>query len=312
MGLLSKIQKCERCGKEFKTSNSKGPFYCPDCSNYYYYSRKVVEGYDRYNIWLKRPNYEDKQLESISSHRADILHKYRKEEVNLLDFELMSMNWDTCDKNEAAEFLLRMYKSLIKNQLGSSLTVNFAVINHLSGVVVDFESVYAIALKPLMGLKNEALGAVMCVLFTTDPYVPVAPIIYVENEKPQRNFLGLPNSDRNFTKTREFISSIFKNLKHPIFTANELKKKLDKGEVIEGPVDAKTMKYAIKDAIHEVGLFNTTSMKSVMDDTTAKMLNAYGYIQTVDMNRMMNLNKYSKRFWDEVFEIIVKNDKRTE
>lgn len=184
MGLFSKkVLTCERCGKEYEARISIGSRLCPECQQREKDAKKEVSGYVSYGGWLGR-KYNEDELRAIAQHRDDILETHRN--INTVTREELKQagdNYKKLSESEAIDIYQRALYSLVDVDRGASYAVKgFFCLTQHEGVVVSAEDVFAVAYCRdfrLVQSKDAAhVEAILCVVFTNDPYVPVFPVVY--------------------------------------------------------------------------------------------------------------------------------------
>lgn len=297
MGFFSKkTVTCERCGKEYEVRISLGANICPECQEKQRKAEMAVQGYVDYARKLSLPAYTTEQLEEIVVRRQQIMEKYRMTQ-GISKAELMSAsdNYKKLSDEQAADVLIRTSRSSVSTTLGATHSGQFFCLTDFDQVIVDTQDVFAIGLKTAYGIQCEG-EAILCVIFTNDPYVPVFPVVYTG----KLGFFELTKSK----KGRESVANMFyrmcPNLTYQIQDLKQLKKQIKEDGAVKGNMEQKKMLNFISDATSDTGIFNTKNLISYLSLGSKQLLDSYGYIQDTEINNILKMDKmFNRNYWNK-------------
>lgn len=89
-----------------------------------------------------------------------------------------SNNYKILTDEEAADVLIRTAKSSITSTLGAAFSKSFYIPTHYKGMIVDAKDVFAVGYTTASKVDVGNKEAILCAVFTNDPYVPVFGMIY--------------------------------------------------------------------------------------------------------------------------------------
>lgn len=287
---------CERCGKEYEVRISLGANICPECQAKQRKAEMAVQGYVDYARKMNLPDYTTEQLEQIVVHRQQIMEKYRMTQ-GISKAELMSAsdNYKKLSDEQAFDVLIRMSRSTINTTIGAAYSGQFYCLSGFDQVVVDAQDVFAVGFKTTYGVQCEG-EAILCVVFTNDPYVPVFPVIYTG----KLDFFEIWKSK----KGREGVAQLFydtcPNLTYQVQDLKQLKKQMKEGGAIKGNIDQKKVMEFISSAMSDSGIFNAKNLSTYMTFESEKLLNTYGYIEDTEINRILKMDKmFNRNYWNK-------------
>lgn len=274
MGLFSKkTYVCERCGKEYEARINFGSNVCKECLKRESQKKEYVIGYVDYASEMGKPEYTEQQLDKIANHRDSVLEKYRPQS----DFppEKLRRIIDS-PKNATSEEATIAAKSLVVTLIGAGISPYFFAPTTYEKTIVDAKDVFAVGFTSDHKLKVNNGEAILCAVFTNDPYIPVFPVVYFGK-------FGLFEGFKS-KKGRASVVSIFEkscpNLTYPVQELKTLKKQIKSEDTVKGDLDKKFMLDKISDASCSSGIFNTTKIRQELSYSTSEMLQSYGYIVT--------------------------------
>lgn len=306
MGLFSKkTLTCERCGKEYEARISLGSKLCPECQQREKEAKKAVSGYVSYGGWLGKKYGED-ELKAIAQHRDEIFEQHRN--PHSITREELKQAGDNCKKlseKEAMDIYERAMYSLVDVSKGSAYAAKGMFCpTQYEGVAVASEDVFAVAYckdyKLVQSQDQAHVEALLCAVFTNDPYIPVFPMVYFGK-------IGLfaMKSKSGRMDVEETFSRRCPNLAYPVMETKQLKKVL-KSEASKGKVDSQTMLKFLSDAESCSGIFDTKLMTDVLPQDTLDRLSAYGFIPWDEISRLMKLEgMFTQSFWEKIREKVI-------
>lgn len=167
------------------------------------------------------------------------------------------------------------------------------------GVAVAAEDVFAVAYcrdyKLVQSQDQANVEALLCVVFTNDPYIPVFPMVYFGK-------IGLfaIKSKSGRMGVEETFSRRCPNLAYPVMEAKQLKKIL-KGEASKGKIDSQAMLKYLSDAGSSIGIFDTKFMTDILPQDTSDRLAACGFIPSDEISRLLKLEgMFTKSYWEKI------------
>ena len=297
MGLFAKkTAVCVRCGKEFQTRS--GRTICDECINEEIQRENDVAGYIRYAKLTKRPAYTQEQLVEIAAHRNAILERYNCEH-GITRSELMAAgdNYSSLTEDQAVDILTRAYNSMMISTMGASYTDAFFVPSSYERTVVDKDDVFAVAYTTDCKCAVTDHEAILCVLFTNDPYLPAFPMLYLG----KIGFFELTKSRKGRESVEALFTSQCPNLTYPVQNASALKKQLRSEKTVHGNIPLDVMLTFLSDAKLGSGIFKDKDLESELPSSTKKLMEQYHYLQSNEISDLLKLNKmFSKNFWKKI------------
>ena len=305
MGLFSKkTYVCEKCGKEFqKRFNSNGSI-CDECWDKEIDAREALEsavrGYADYHDDVFYKSYSIEELKKIKEHRDALLDKFKHNSgITRAQLTNASENYKNLTDEQAAEILKKVSKSTVSSTMGAIYSGNFFCPTDYEGVIVDAKDVFAVAYTTDRKLDVGYNEAILCAVFTNDPYVPVFPMIYVGKT-------GIFEYSKS-KKGRESVGALFEsmcpNLAYPVGDIKQLKKQIKHEDTVKGNLDVKFVLEKLEDAAASAGIFDTTKMHSNLLPDSATMLDNIGYIQEDEINAILKMDKmFNRNYWNKQIE----------
>lgn len=296
MGLFEKTVVCENCGEEFSTGKLSKDKLCKWCMI-------MSDQASRYGYLLPK-GYEIPKTEYLkaSRHRDDILEKYQREDF-ITDEEILEAcrNVHTMSMDEKKNFLIRLLGTCTNDMMGASITDKFLISNR-SGMVLDFQNVFAIAFDMNGRMSSPVAEAINCIFFSNDPYVPALSFVYGVQKKWYQTH---SKSGRESLKNYFSNPAICPNLKYPVMELKELKNIIKKEKKVNGNIDLKLMEKLISDASINVGVF---MLDAQMGEDVKVVLYEHGYRTYTEMTeKLMLFDRKFKKEWNEVLQEAVKD-----
>lgn len=301
MGIFSKkTLTCERCGKEYEARMAVGEAVCSECLRIEQDKKDNVKGYVDYARTMRLGSYTEEQLEEIVARRDQILEKYRMTEgISRAELQQASDNYKKLSDDEAADVLRRMTKSSLTTTIGAVCSRHFFVPTAFEKVIVDAADVFAVGYTNDYKLQYKNHEVILCAVFTNDPCIPVFSMLY----SGDLGFFELLKSK----KGREGVAARFEvmcpNLTYPVQDLKHLKQQIKSEGTIKGAVEKEFMLDKIADASVSSGIFNTKKMHSDFLPASAELLDAYGYIQDLEIDQILKMDKkLNQWFWKKQIE----------
>ncbi len=240
----------------------------------------TVDAKGMFKILMGKENmYTQEQLEEIDKHRRMILEKYRNPLAITCD-ELLwaSDNYKKLNGPQIFDILRRFGETAMRQASGIDFNkdANFCSLTSFPGVVVDFESVFAIGLVSNLKVnkKNPRTDTVVCAMFTNDPYIPVFPIWYRFDLKMNE----LMNSKQGRVDIANAYRLVCPNLTYPIMEIRDLKKLIAQEPEVKGNISKEQMVKILTNADTCSGIFDTGEYECDENYEVDKILESYGYI----------------------------------
>ena len=279
MGLFSKkILTCEKCGKEYEARIAMRNHLCKECADKRKELRRDMQGYIDYADRMILGNYTDEQLEVIQRHRDEILMKYcfpadvEITEEDLKDQEPRSIYEITSNEKDKA-ILANIIETVVHVTYGSAVSTRFVSLMDFPRTMVDMEDVFAVGFTSNPQIGDSGEDAVLCAMFTNDPYIPVFPMIWFG----KLNFLELRKSKKTRKAIMEFFEKVCPNLTYPVQELKLLKKQIKSDKSVNGNIAVKDMLSYISKVRSGSGIFNAEKMSVYVPLGTQQMLSDYGY-----------------------------------
>lgn len=296
MGLFTKkTYTCQQCGKEYEARLNLSGGLCKECADKKAQARKEISGYLEYGLKIGIDHKED-VWKDIAIHRDGILEKYR-DKGSITKEELMAAgeNYKKLSESEAVDIYTRALRSCFTSTMGAASTFTFFCPTQYEGVVVDAEDVFAIGYCTSSIDAHATKEAILCAVFTNDPYIPVFAMLH-------HGDIGLFSIKSKHG--RQDIESVYTkmcpNLTYPVTELKQLKKMV-KQEGAKGKIDTDSMLRFISDATAGSGLFNTKTMTPSLTSSFIKKLESYGYIPSDEMIRLLQMDSmFGKSFWNKI------------
>lgn len=298
MGLFSKkTYTCKQCGKEYEARLNLSGSLCSDCIQEKKETEKTVSGYVDYGIMVGK-DYTTDDLKAIAKHRDNILEKHRIHDTITRDeLEKAGDTYKQLSENEAVDIYIRAINSSMITTMGATSTSGFFCLTTFDGVVVDYEDVFAVGYTSDLRLSDINHEAILCVVFTKDPYIPVFPVVHAGN-------IGLFSFRLKSKQGRQLVESFYTricpNLAYPVTDLKKLKKMVKQND-IKNDIDTPSMLNYISDASSNYGMFNTKNIAVNLSRSSMDKLVSYGYIPYEEVESLLRLNKmFSGKFWESI------------
>lgn len=308
MGLFSKkTYVCERCGKEFQKRINLNGNFCDECLDMELKEKRelkeLVGGYYDYGFDVLLKDYTSEELKEIISHRDMILNIYRNRNgITREELEAASENYKELSDDEAGMILARVIDSTLKSTRGAVYTNTFFCPTQYSGIVVDAKDVFAVGYTSDSVLSDSNCDAVLCAVFTNDPYIPVFPMVFLK----KKGLFEFGKSKYGRLGVEMFFGAMCPELTYPVCDIKQLKKQIKQEGVVKGNVDTKFMLDKMSDATYGTGMFNTKNMFDFLcGSSLISMLKESGFYQQKDIDEILRLDKHANRkYWDKQIEKI--------
>lgn len=255
-----------------------GSHLCKECADKRKELRRDMQGYIDYADQMILGNYTDEQLEAIQKHRDEILIKYylpadvEITEEDLKDQEPRSIYEITSNEKDMA-ILANIIETVVHVTYGSAVSTRFVTLMDFPRTMVDMEDVFAVGFTSTSQIGDSGEDAVLCAIFTNDPYIPVFPMIWFG----KLNFLELRKSKKTRKAITEFFEKVCPNLTYPVQELKLLKKQIKSDKSVNGNITAKDMLRYISKARSGAGIFNAEKMSVYVPLGTQQMLSDYEY-----------------------------------
>lgn len=302
MGILSKKDYvCEKCGRTFQKRINLNGNICDECYNNDYQARKSLEGeisgyidYAR-NVLFK--TYNADEMSQIISHKNYRLNKFSNPNgINAAMLTDAGNNYKKLSNEQAAEIVWRIGNSNISSTMGAVYSGTFFVPTGYDEIIVDAADVFAVGYTSDYKLKIEDGEAILCAVFTNDPYVPVFPMLYVG----KKGMFEMVKSKKGRESVGALFESMCPNLTYPVGDIKNLKKQIKQEGIVRGNVDMQLILTQISNASASAGIFDTKKMYSNLSISSLLMLDRLGYVQDEQVNNLLHLDKmFNRKFWEK-------------
>lgn len=303
MGFFSKKTFiCEKCGKEFQARLTFGIHICDECWDRQNNKKDNVKGYVDYANKACWDEYTEEQLDAIAAHRDAILEKYRVEQgISRAELAEASANYKRLSHDDVWSVVIRSMLSSVDGTLGAAYTDDFFVPTAFEKTIVDAQDVFAVAYRTDHKLKASLCEeAILCAVFTNDPYIPAFPMVFVGN----LGFFELKSKGGRLG-VRQFFEEHCPNLTYPVQELKQLNKQIKAEGSVRGKIDPIFMRAKIENALVSGNIFDTKKLKNELSDSSAELLDAYGYIQAGEINQILKMDRRSNgQYWDRQFRQI--------
>ena len=308
MGLFSKKRYvCERCGKEFQKRINMNGNFCDECFDVEFKEkrelREIVGGYYDYGVDVLLKDYTSGELQQIITHRDQVLNIYRNRNgITREELEAASENYNELSDDEASMILARAIDTSIKSTIGAAYTNTFFCPTQYGGTIVDARDVFAVGYTSDSRLSNGDGDAILCAVFTNDPYIPVFPMVFLK----KKGLFEFGKSKNGRLEVESFFSAMCRELTYPVCDIKQLKKQIKQDGVVKGNVDFKFMLDKMSDAAYGFNLFDTKNMYEYSRfSPITSMLSEIGYYHPNDIEEILRLdNRNNRKFWDKQLENI--------
>ncbi len=298
MGIFSKKSvKCCECGREFEVRFPSNPYICDDCSLKKAEVEEPVSGYVQYARERGWPEYTIAQLKEIKKHRDAILEKYRMTNgISKDELREASDNYKKLSEDQAMSVLVRISNSSLGSTMGAAYTGLFFAPTRYDGTIVDGEDIFTVGY--LTDFRSDVAGseAIMCAVFTNDPYIPVFPLIYLgklgtfEVTKSKSGRAGVAN----------MFESLGTNFTYPVQELKQLKKQIKSEGTVRGNIEYETMMKLMNEALNLSGMFDSKHMTSMVPYLSSEMLDKHGYIASDEIDMILKMDKmFNRNFWEK-------------
>lgn len=288
---------CERCGNTYEARVTIGEHLCPACKKVLQDKKDNVLGYTYYTSKMSGRNLTEQEMDTIAVHRDSILERYRN--ANPLTPDRMKEHCDSyknLSDDQAAAVLNAMSNSSYDVSMGACFTGGFYALTGFPKVVIDVRDVFAVGITSLSGLKVENGEAILCAVFTNDPYIPVFPMVY----GGKLGFFEIMKSK----KGRKGVAALFEltcpNLQYPVMEMKKLKKQIKADGAVRGNISMDKMLDYLDDAEYASGIFKASEQTPLVYPQAQEMLASYGYYDSDTFRKIINdSGMFAKRFWQK-------------
>ena len=288
---------CERCGNSYEARFAIGEHLCPSCKKILEEKTDNVLGYTNYASKMYGRSLTESELDAIAVHRDSILEKYRN--ANALTPDRMKEfcdNYKSLSDDQAAAVLNAMSTSSYDCSMGACFTGGFYALTGFPKVVIDVNDVFAVGIASLPGMKLENDEAILCAVFTNDPYIPVFPMVY----GGKLGFFEIMKSK----KGRKGVAALFEltcpNLQYPVMEMKKLKKQIKADGAVKGNINMDKMLEYLDDAAYTSGIFKASEQTEIVYPQAQEMLASYGYFNSDTFYDIINSSgMFGNRFWQK-------------
>jgi hypothetical protein len=165
-------------------------------------------------------------------------------------------------------------------------------------IIVDAADVFAVGYTSDIHLNNSdsKAEAILCAVFTNDPYVPVFPMVYAG----KLGFFEIMKSKKGRQGVEAKFELTCPNLTYPVQDIKKLKKQIKDDGTVKGNIDKDTMLSYILNVSVGSGIFNTKELSDALPAASADLLDHYGYIQEDQINQILKMDKmFNRRYWQK-------------
>lgn len=288
---------CERCGNSYEARVTLGEHHCPACKALLKEKTDNVLGYTYYASKMYGNSLTEAQLDAIAAHRDSILERYRNANPLTPDrLKEFCDNYKNISDEQAAAILTAMSNSSFDPAMGAVFTGGFYALTAFPKVVVDVKDVFAVGITSIPGLKVENGEAILCAVFTNDPYIPVFSMVY----GGKLGFFEIMKSK----KGRKGVAALFEltcpNLQYPVMEMKKLKKQIKADGTVKGNINMDKMLEYLDDAAYTSGIFKASEQTPIVFPQAQEMLASYGYFNSDTFNDIINNSgMFCKRFWQK-------------
>lgn len=300
MGLFSKkTLVCQRCGKEFQSRLGFADL-CAECVLEEEKKRQEIRGYELYAKKIHRDSYPAEKLDEIAEHRWEILEKYRTEGISLVTLCAIADQYKQLTDDEAQNVLLRIAECGLDDTLGAAVrSGRFFVLTDFEKAVVDMEDVFAVGITGDYKYQDSKEEAVLCAVFTNDPYIPVFPMVYIA----KKGFFDIWKSKKGREAVKTKFELMCPNLTYKVQELKQLKKEIKEDGKVRGNLERDFMLDMISDASLSSGIFKIENMKGDLGPETAEMMETYGYLEYERIVKALKMDQmFHRTFWKKQME----------
>ena len=288
---------CERCGNTYEARVTIGEHLCPACKKVLQDKKDNVLGYTYYASGIYGRNLTEQEMDTIAVHRDSILERYRNANPLTPDkLKEYCYNYKNISDDQAAAILNAMGNSSYDVSMGAAFTGGFYALTGFPKVVIDVKDIFAVGITSLTGVKVDNGEAILCAVFTNDPYIPVFPMVY----GGKLGFFEIMKSK----KGRKGVAALFEltcpNLQYPVMEMKKLKKQIKADGAVKGNINMNKMLEYLDDAEYSSGIFKASEQTTIISPQTLEMLVSYGYFNSDSFNDVISdSGMFCKRFWQK-------------
>ena len=316
MGLFSKTVKCAKCGAEFEKGFLSGATLCSHCEleesdqkilalN----NRAFLEGFRKYYNEMpgkfKNPNVD---FQAAGQNTERIIQKYA--ERSAFSEDLMNkaaFNYDEMTEDDCKLFVAIFRNAVLLSSGYSTLHPSFILSHAYPGVVLDFDTVFAAAYKPVYSIMlntNAKEQAYAFYYFTNDPFVPALGMTAVINSTAGLFSFGSDKRNRE-DSVNEILNSTCHNLTYPVQNIKDLKKQVKNEGDVKGNISPDLMTALIEQAEKEKGIFNDIlGAEKELYPGLQVLMRRSGFMTKDDAAVYIgSMDKAARKFWNPYFAL---------
>lgn len=288
---------CERCGNSYEARVAMGEHLCPSCKELLKTKKDNIFGYTYYASKMYGRSLTEQEMDAIAVHRDSILDKYRNATPLTPDkFNEFCKNYKSISDEQAASVLNTMSNSSFDLAMGAAFTGGFYAMTSFPKVIVDVKDVFAVGITDIPEMKTSNSEAILCAVFTNDPYIPVFPMVY----GGKLGFFEIMKSK----KGRRGVAALFEltcpNLQYPVMEMKKLKKQIKSEGSVKGNIDYNKMLDYLDEAAYKSGIFKASEQMDSLTSDAEKMLADCGYYSSEKFNKIINdSGMFCKHFWQK-------------
>jgi hypothetical protein len=256
-----------------------------------------IPGYIEYSNKLLYNNYSSDDMKKIIAHRDDLRGKLiNTEGATRQEIQNAGKNYKNLTDDEAMEILVKASKSSAHQTIGAAYTKKFFMPTMYDGVIVDAEDVFAVAFTHDSSADIDVRDgeALMCILITNDPYIPVMPMMLFA----ERGFFDFMKCKKGREMVKEMFESHCPNLQYPVQDIRDLRKQIKKEETVRGNLDKKFVLDKLLDANICSSIFNEKKLNDYLQPMSLSMLNNMGYIYEKEICNLLGMDgMFSGKYW---------------
>lgn len=304
MGLFSKKEfVCKKCGKKYFSRLNLSGNLCDECwteqENEARAFERAFRGYEKYNMEVTLRKYSTEDKKQILEHREKLVEKLaNKYGINRAELAEASNNYKELSDQEAENIITRAMHSEVSVTAGSVYGGHFFMPTRYEGVLVDAADVFAVGYTTDYTTASGLSEAILCAVFTNDPYVPVIQMIYTGKV----GFFEM-KSKKGREGLKDLFESLCPNLTYEVDDLKALKKVIKKDGEVKGNFDAKSMLGEIERVLASANGFNSKPITNELLPGTIEILDKMGYISRTEINKILKMDKMANgSYWNMQIE----------
>lgn len=291
MGLFMKktYNTCGCCGEQYESYMQEENMLCFKCM-----SKHGLFGYVELKDVIDKnaPKYTADDWKTIIEKRNAILEPCKI--VGGLTIEELrdaSINYKEYSEEQCEQFVGKLAASLLPASLGGLFTRKFIMPASFSGVVVNPEDVFAIALGyPLLRDKPAGTDVVSIGFFTNDPTAPMFAVGTAFEVKG----LSLKNKKAR-EELKEELAIKYPNLKYPVMDYKDFMKVIKKEKTVNGNLSKDLILKYVERLDTDKEPFKISD--TFTSDNNSSIMNQYGYIYSDQVETYILSDRKAKKFW---------------